>query len=100
MNDILDAIFQRRAVKLFEPAKISHAQREQMLNAARHAPSSFNLQPYKLFCVESAERKAAVARLCLGQAPAETASALIVAVDDAGAGGVDARKRIHRSEHS
>jgi nitroreductase len=55
-----------------------------MLNAARHAPSSFNLQPYKLFCVESAERKAAVAKLCLGQAPAETASALIVAVADIG----------------
>ncbi len=84
MNDILDAILQRRAVKLFEPVEIFPGPRERILNAARHAPSSFNLQPYRLYWVESAAKKAAVAKLCLGQAPAETASALIVAVADIG----------------
>ncbi len=84
MNDILDAIFQRRAVKLFEPVVIAQDPRERILNAARHAPSSFNLQPYKLYWVESAAKKAAVAKLCLGQAPAETASALVVVVADIG----------------
>ena len=84
MNQTLDAIFQRRAVKVFEPAEISEALREQILNAARHAPSSFNSQPYKFYWVRSAPKKVAVARLCLGQKPAETASALIVAVADLG----------------
>jgi nitroreductase len=84
MNDILDAIFQRRAVKLFEAVEISPGQREQMLNAARQAPSSFNTQPYRLYWVGSAAKKAAVAKLCLGQVPAETASALVVAVADIG----------------
>ncbi len=84
MNDILDAIFQRRAVKLFEPVVIAQDPRERILNAARHAPSSFNVQPYKLYWVESAAKKAAVAKLCLGQAPAETASALVVVVADIG----------------
>src|ERR1700723_10923 len=84
MNQTLDAIFQRRAVKLFEPVEISEGLREQILNAARHAPSSFNLQPYKFYWVRSAPKKVAVARLCLGQKPAETASALIVAVADLG----------------
>ncbi|HVM91422.1 MAG TPA: nitroreductase family protein [Terriglobales bacterium] len=80
----LAAIFQRRAVKLFEPAEISRELREQILDAARHAPSSFNAQPYKLYWVESAAQRAAVANLCLGQKPAATASALAVAVADIG----------------
>lgn len=84
MNAILDPIFQRRAVKLFEPVNISPGLREQILEAARHAPSSFNLQPYRLYWVGSATQKSAVARLCRGQMPAETASALVVAVADIG----------------
>jgi len=82
MNQTLDAIFQRRAVKNFEPVEISEGLREQILNAARHAPSSFNSQPYKFYWVGSAAKKIAVAKLCLGQKPAETASALVVAVAD------------------
>jgi nitroreductase len=84
MNDALNAISLRRAVKLFEPVDISSEMREQILHAARQAPSSFNVQPYRLFWVESAAKRTAVARLCLGQKPAETASALIVAVADLG----------------
>ena len=82
MNQTLDAIFQRRAVKVFEPVEISEGVREQILDAASHAPSSFNSQPYKFYWVGSGTRKAAVAKLCLGQKPAETASALVVAVAD------------------
>jgi nitroreductase len=84
MNDVLSAIFQRRAVKLFEAVEISQELREQILNAARHAPSSFNSQPYRFYWVGSPAKKAAVAKLCLGQMPAESASALVVAVADIG----------------
>lgn len=84
MSHVLDAIFQRRAVKVFEPAEISDELRRQVLDAASHAPSSFNSQPYKFYWVQSATKKAAVAKLCLGQKPAETASALVVAVADLG----------------
>ena len=84
LPNILDAIFQRRAVKLFDPVTIGPDLRDRMLDAARHAPSSFNIQPYKLYWVESAAKKAAVSRLCLDQAPARTASALIVVVADIG----------------
>ena len=84
MNLILKAIFQRRAVKVFDPVEIPGELREQILDAARHAPSSFNSQPYRFFWVQSAVKKDAVAKLCLGQKPAETASALVVAVADLG----------------
>jgi nitroreductase len=84
MNEILEPIFRRRAVKAFESVEIPQALRERILDAARHAPSSFNMQPYRFFWVESSVRKATAAKLCLGQTPAETASALVVAVADIG----------------
>jgi nitroreductase len=84
MSEILEVLFYRRAVKAFEPVEIPQALREQILDAARHAPSSFNMQPYQLFWVESSARKPTAAKLCLGQMPAETASALVVAVADIG----------------
>jgi len=84
MQDILEALLRRRAVKLFEAAEISETAREQILEAARHAPSSFNLQPYRFYWVESTEKKATVAKLCMRQKPAVTASALVVAVADIG----------------
>lgn len=82
MSQILGAISQRRAVKVFEPAPIPLSVREQLLDAARLAPSSFNTQPYRFYWIESAAAKRAAARLCLGQMPAETAPALVVAVAD------------------
>jgi nitroreductase len=84
MNATLEAIIRRRAVKVFEPVEISEGLREQMFNAARHAPSSFNSQPYQFYWVGNSKRRADVAKLCMGQSPAETASALIVAVADIG----------------
>lgn len=66
MNGILEAIIKRRAVKVFEPVEISEGMREQILNAARHAPSSFNMQPYRFYWIGTANRKTAVARLCMG----------------------------------
>jgi nitroreductase len=48
MSEILEAIFQRRAIRAFDPVEIPEAVREQMLEAARVAPSSFNVQPYRL----------------------------------------------------
>lgn|ERR1700728_343065 len=84
MDGIVEVIFKRRAVKVFEPVEISEGMREEILNAARHAPSSFNLQPYRFYWVRTAKTKRAVAKLCLGQMPAETASALVVAIADIG----------------
>ena len=84
MKEILEPIFRRRAIKAFASVEIPRALRERILDAARHAPSSFNMQPYRFFWVESPVRKATAAKLCLGQTPAETASALVVAVADIG----------------
>ncbi|MFZ3215615.1 MAG: nitroreductase family protein [Candidatus Acidiferrales bacterium] len=84
MSAALEAIFRRRAVKVFDPVEIPAATREQILNAARVAPSSFNIQPYRFYWVESPALRSTAARLCFGQSPAATASALVVAVADIG----------------
>ncbi len=84
MHHPLGAILQRRAVKVFDPVTISTEVREELLNAARSAPSSFNMQPYKLIWIESPDLRKEAARLCMSQSPAETASALVVAVADIG----------------
>ena len=57
MSHILEAILQRRAIKLFDPVEIPADTREQILHAARVAPSSFNIQPYRFYWVETAGNK-------------------------------------------
>lgn len=84
MTDALIAISQRRAIKAFDPVAIPPALREQLLHAARLAPSSFNMQPYRLFWIESPAERNTTAKLCMSQSPAVTASALVVAVADIG----------------
>lgn len=104
MNEILEAIIRRRAVKVFEPVEIPEGLREQIFNAACHAPSSFNSQPYRFFWVGTAKEKAAVAQFCLGQIPAQTASALVVAVADLGSLAATSQRQLEwmrsRSEFS
>jgi nitroreductase len=84
MSPPLEANFQRRAVKVFEPVEIPQAQRELILEAARVAPPSFNMQPYRFYWVESPSMRKRAAQLCMGQSPAKTASALVVAVAEIG----------------
>jgi nitroreductase len=83
-DTILSAIFQRRAIRAFEAVEIPVSTRDLLLQSARQAPSSFNMQPYRLYWVESPAQREAVAKLCMGQNPAQTASALVVAVADIG----------------
>jgi nitroreductase len=79
MHPSLKAISQRRAVRVFDRVDISPALRDELLHAARLARSSFNSQPYHLFWVESPAFRRAVAGLCFGQPPAQTAPALLIA---------------------
>jgi nitroreductase len=70
------------------------AVREQILNAASLAPSSFNSQPYRFYWVESPAFRNVAAELCMGQMPAKTASALVVVVADIGALAHTAQKQL------
>jgi nitroreductase len=80
----LDAVMGRRAIRVFDPVEMPTETREQILQAAVAAPSSFNSQPYRLYWIESAAKREKAAELCLGQSAAKTASALVVVVADLG----------------
>jgi nitroreductase len=82
MTQLLTPIFGRRAVRTFDSVEISHETRMQILDAARSAPSSFNIQPYRFIWIESPDALKEAARLCMAQSAATTASALVVAVAD------------------
>src|SRR5271155_2236648 len=84
MSHVLEAILQRRAIKVFDRVEIPTDTREQILHAARVAPSSFNIQPYRFYWIESRKGGGGGGGVCCGRAPAATASALIVAVADIG----------------
>jgi nitroreductase len=83
-DHLFNAILQRRAIRAFEPIEIPATMRERILAAACSAPSSFNIQPYRFYWIESPDNLKQAATLCLGQSPATTASALVVAVADIG----------------
>ena len=84
MSTNLDSILKRRAIRAFDPVEIPRAIREQILNAACAAPSSFNSQPYRFIWIESPDARKKAAELCMSQTAAVTASALVVAVADLG----------------
>ncbi|GEM_PF-4038399 len=84
MTTNLEAVLRRRAIRVSDTAEVPAEEREQMLRAAVAAPSSFNSQPYRLFWIESPEKRERAEELCRGQSPARTASALVVAVADLG----------------
>ena len=84
MTATLEALLQRRAIRAFDAVEVPAETREQMLRAAVAAPSSNNSQPYRLFWIESPEKREKAGELCMGQSAAKTASALVVAVADLG----------------
>ncbi|PZR04867.1 MAG: nitroreductase [Archangium gephyra] len=68
----------RRAVRDFDGRAIDLTALEEIVAEAVNAPSSGNLQPYRLHVVHEPKLKAAVAEACNGQRAAKTSSALIV----------------------
>lgn len=58
--EVMNAIYGRRAVRAFTPEPVSRATIERLIDAAVHAPSAMNLQPWTFTVVEGAARLAAL----------------------------------------
>lgn len=63
MNEVLRAIRERRSVRAFRPDPVEPEKVEAILEAARWAPSGRNTQPWRFVLVESAAKRAELARL-------------------------------------
>lgn len=78
-----NVIFQRRDTPSFDGVPIPDADLLKVLDAGLHAPSGFNMQPWRFVVVRSAEQKKRLRAACFNQAKIEEASAVIVACGDA-----------------
>ncbi len=78
--DALQAIMERRSVRRYrrEPVPSEHLQ--QILEAARQAPSAGNRQPWHLVVVRDPEQKRRLAQACNGQLWLADADCIVVAV--------------------
>ncbi len=77
------AIRERRATPSFDGAAIPNKDLKKILEAGLHAPSGYNMQPWRFIVVRDAEQKRRLRGASFNQAKVEEASVMIVACGDA-----------------
>ena len=77
------AIQERRATPSFDGTPIPPEDLRQILDAGLHAPSGYNMQPWRFIVVQSPAQKRRLRAASYNQAKVEEASAVIVACGDA-----------------
>src|SRR5580658_2823404 len=77
------AIQERRATPSFDGTPIPAEDLKQILDAGLHAPSGYNMQPWRFVVVQSPEQKKRLREASYNQGKVEEASAVIVACGDA-----------------
>ncbi len=78
MEDILHIIKSRRNIQEFLPKTVDWDKVSKIIDAARHAPSSGNLQNWKFIVVADPEQKSKIAEISMEQYEIATAPILIV----------------------
>lgn len=80
---LTQAIADRRATPSFDGVPIPVEDLKQILDAGLHAPSGYNMQPWRFIVVQAPEQKKKLRAASYNQAKVEEASAVIVACGDA-----------------
>lgn len=78
MLDVFEAIKNRRSIRKFERKVVSEEQVERLVDAARHAPSAGNIQPWEFVIVRSQHIKHQLSIAALNQTFIEAAPVVIV----------------------
>jgi nitroreductase len=76
--DVLEAIIRRRSIRTFEKKAVSDEQVGVLIDAARHAPSAGNIQPWEFVIVRDQQTKKQLSSAALNQAVIEGAPVVIV----------------------
>lgn len=82
-KSLIQAIAERRATPSFDGVPIPDADLKKILEAGLHAPSGYNMQPWRFIVVRSEEGKRRLRSASFNQPKVEEASAVIVACGDA-----------------
>jgi len=81
--EIKDAIRQRRSINFFEPGiELSSDKIRELIELASLAPSSMNLQPWKVVVVNDPEKKKVLRKCAFDQPKVEEASLVLIMVAD------------------
>lgn len=81
--DVVQAIKERRSINFFETGReIPDGTLKELLEVANLAPSSFNLQPWKVVVVKGPERKKVLRECAFNQPKVEEASVVLILVAD------------------
>ncbi len=81
-KSLSQAIRDRRATPSFDGKPIAPSDLRQILDAGLHAPSGYNMQPWRFIVVQGEEQKKRLRTASYNQAKVEEASAVIVACGD------------------
>ncbi|HLO84647.1 MAG TPA: nitroreductase family protein [Nostocaceae cyanobacterium] len=87
--DVPSAIIQRRSIKTFKTDPISPELLKQLVELTVAAPSSFNVQPWRIILVQDEAQKAALAEAAWNQKQVIQAPVTFVFAADASAGDQD-----------
>ena len=82
VKNLSDAIAGRRSTPSFDGSAMPADDLQAILDAGLHAPSGYNMQPWRFIVVQSAEGKKKLRAASYNQAKVEEASAVIVACGD------------------
>jgi nitroreductase len=82
VKSLAQAIRERRSTPSFDGEPIPASDLRQILDAGLHAPSGYNMQPWRFIVVQHPEQKKRLRGACYNQAKVEEASAVIVACGD------------------
>ncbi|PAW79538.1 MAG: nitroreductase [Verrucomicrobia bacterium Tous-C9LFEB] len=75
---VAQSILQRRSCKRFKPDAIPAEVLERVIELTLHAPSSFNMQPWRLIVIDDAAQKEALAKVAWNQPQITTAPVVLV----------------------
>jgi nitroreductase len=81
-KSLAQAIRDRRATPSFDGEPIPSRDLWQILDAGLHAPSGYNMQPWRFIVVQNPEQRKRLRAVCYNQAKVEEASAIIVGCGD------------------
>ena len=82
MKNLADVIRDRRATPSFDGTPVPAHDLRQILDAGLHAPSGYNMQPWRFVVVQTPEQKRRMRAASYNQPKVEEASVLIVACGD------------------
>lgn len=82
-KSLSEVVLARRSTPSFDGRSIPHEDMRRILEAGLHAPSGYNMQPWRFIVVQLPEQKKKLRAASYNQAKVEEASAVIVACGDA-----------------